>query len=116
MKYTLIMLLFLWACGSEKPKDTRKIPKNLLSKEQVIKVLVEINLAEAMVSMANLPFEHSVFRYRKYERHILKKLQIDSAVFMENYHYYIQNVDDGEIIYRGVQDSLLLRQAHKNID
>lgn len=116
----IVMIAFLTlaacACNSEKTEMTQaEKPAKLISREDMIKVLMEIHLAESGVSMMGIEHQRAIGLYKQYHAEILKKYQIDTASYRQNYNYYMQSPLEMEYILTMVEDSLVKVQAAAKI-
>lgn len=108
----LINVLFLVSCTKEV-----EIPKDILGKEKMVKILVDIHLAEARVSVKNLPSDTSKKLFDAYQMAIYKAHTTDSTKFKKSYRYYLnENVKKMDEIYAAVVDTLGAREARKKLD
>lgn len=95
------MLIFLSCTGGTKP------PKDILDKEKMADMLVEIHLAEAKVSKLNLrSMDSSVVVFRKLQQEIWAKHKVDSALYNKSYAYYASNPEQLGSVYEIVTKAL----------
>lgn len=81
----------------------------------MVTVLLQIHLLESEIpEMLHTPDSASLL-YQAYEKRIFKKLQTDSATYYQSYQYYLNNLEDFEKIYARVVDSLIYREATRNL-
>lgn len=93
------------SCSSSENKKT------VLSKDQMVEVLIDIHLAEAGVQDIRLKNDSSILVYRTQEKLLYKKHNISDSTFIKSYNYYIEHPDQLEEIYSAVIDSLSLKQV-----
>ncbi len=106
-KNLLFILIFsaLWGCRSEAP------PEDLLSKEQMVAILLDIHVAEALIQQRRYRIADSAkASYQILERAIFEKHQIDTVRYRKSYEYYTQNLETFEQIYTMLEDSLVRRE------
>jgi hypothetical protein len=103
-----LMLLLANACSSTKDE----IPADILPREKLIEVLVDVQLAEAKIQTENLMLKDSTktiaYGYYKY---IFNKHKIDSVVFKKSIIYYSQHLNELDKIYDEVITGISKRQA-----
>ena len=112
--FLLAMILVLGACqegGGDQVKNPK--PEPFIEPEKFISVMVDVHLAEAIVSLKRDSKEVPVTKFEKLEYNIFKKHEIDSTTFLKNYEYYTQDLGLTKEIYQAVYDTLLLRQKYK---
>ncbi len=85
--------------GIEKPKK----PENLMSKDKMVDVLVELALVSSAKGINKRELENKgivpdTFVYRKHK--------IDSTIFADSNNYYAYDIDEYSQIYKDVRDSL----------
>ncbi len=106
------LTVLMYACSGEKTEIIQaEKPTKLISREDMIKVLMEIHLAEAGVSMMGIEHQRAIALYKQYQTEILKKHHIDTAVYRQNYEYYMQSPLEMEYILTMIEDSLVRVQA-----
>ena len=96
----LVLILVLVSC--DRLKEPKK-PKNLLSKEQMVNIIIDAKLiASASAIKKNIMRDSGVV----INNYIYKRHNIDSMQFEESNRYYAFYVKDYEDIYNKVSDSL----------
>jgi len=118
-KISIGLMLFigtiLIGCNSNPAsKFERNPPKKLLSRMEMINLLKEIHLAEAVTASSSLTYHKSLARFKRYKLHILEKYNLDSTEFAQNFEYYMSDMDDLGYIYQALSDTFLLRKHRKN--
>jgi hypothetical protein len=109
-KYFLPLACFLLAAcntGGEQQKP----PAGLLPREKMINILIDVHIAEAIVTQRNLPADSARILFQDYKEGILKKMGVDKEAFQKSYQYYMDNVRELDAIYAIVVDSLSLRES-----
>jgi hypothetical protein len=113
---TLGFSLLLYACNGGKTTTTEAIkPTKLVSRENMIKLLMEVHLAEAGVSSMSIDHFRATALYRKYQAEILKKYALDTATYRQNYEYYMQSPLEMEYILTFIEDSLVRWQTTEKL-
>lgn len=82
----LVLGLLLISCGPEKPEA----PSDLVSKDKMVEVLIDLYKAEATISTQHLPKDQAMNAYAKLEEGIYSKNGIDSTTFNKSYSYYLK--------------------------
>ncbi len=99
----LWFVFYLLACKS--PNGEK--PKNLLSKEKMADVLVEMHRAEALTNSAGVPStDTSFYIFGQYEKDIFKKHQIDTADYYKSYKFYLVNPEEFTDLYKLVVNKI----------
>ena len=101
MKYLLftVCLIVFISCES---KVKYKKPDNLIPKEQMIDLLIDMHLASATTGVR----DKNDSKNRNYMTLVYEKYQIDSARFAESNFYYISNIEEYKAIFKEVQRQL----------
>lgn len=106
------LLIILGACQEEAVLKNPK-PEPFIEAEKFISIMVDMHLAEAIVSLRRDVKEAPVTKFEKLEYNIFKKHDIDSTTYLKNYEYYTQDLDLTKQIYQAVYDTLLIREKYK---
>lgn len=115
VKYVKILFLFLTILAS--CIEPEKPPANLIPKERMVEILIDLHLSEARVGQFNFrTYDSTKALYSDYEMDIFKKYKVDSAAYNKSYQYYLQNTKMMEDIYTAVVDSLSLRENLMKVD
>lgn len=105
--FLIFTLLSLVCCSPA----SEPIPTNLLTEEQMTRIMIDVHLAEAQIENAGLPLDSGDAVYRKMQRQILKKHQVKETDFNTSYQYYLRNLNGLDKIYEKVIDSLTVRET-----
>ncbi len=101
-----LFILLVASCNEEKSGNA-----NVLEKEQMVKILTSLHLAEAYVN-ANYTFSDSArYVYKKLEDSIFKSKGTNLAVFDSSLAYYQNDVKSMDDIYAASIDSLSLMEG-----
>ncbi|KXX67723.1 DUF4296 domain-containing protein [Flammeovirga sp. SJP92] len=99
----LALGLLLVSCGPEKPQA----PADLVPKDKMVEVLIDLYKAEATVSTQHLPKDEAMNAYLQLESGIYSKNSIDSATFNKSYAYYLkEDVEAAAEIQKQVVEKL----------
>lgn len=96
-------LLFV-SCDKEKP------PTDILSQDELTKIMIEFYLGEAKLSNYALPYDSASKLFIPYEESVLKKYNVPDSTLLKTYQYYFDHPRELEKIYDIVIDSLNLRE------
>ena len=100
--------MFLSSCTSN---TIYKKPKDLISQEQMVDLLVDMQLAIGAKSVKNIEEKRS-----NYMPLIYKKYNVDSARFARSNFYYSTTIDDYTRILQAVSIRLdTLKKIHENL-
>lgn len=91
-------------------------PKDLLSEEEMVNVLIDIHLTEGMASSLPIPYDSSQVLYSLLEKEVFVKHQVEDSVFTRSMIYYLQDPAVMDRIYARVVDSLVVRESSGGID
>ncbi|HMP98231.1 MAG TPA: DUF4296 domain-containing protein [Cyclobacteriaceae bacterium] len=103
----LMISIGLFACRSERS------PGEVLSEKEMVKVLIEIYMAEARVMEMHVDRDSAERVFQAYEQRIYQKLNIPEEDYKRSYQYYLENSSKLEKIYTAVVDSLSLREQRQ---
>lgn len=94
------VLAILFSC------DGRKVPEGILDEDKMVEVLIDIHLAEGLVSTFPIHYDSSRVLYPLFEKEVFKKHQIPDSVFRMSLEYYMQDTKKMDRIYARTIDSL----------
>lgn len=109
MRYFHIFLVSVLLLGTacEKSEDLVDPPADLLEKDQMISLLIDLHLAEAKMSYTGSRNADSIeIIYRNYEQAIFEEHHATDSSYLHSYEYYLDHMDELEEIYSAVVDSL----------
>ena len=92
----MLVLLLCFSCTS---RTIYKKPKNLVSKEQMVDLWVDITIANGARSKKNKKAQRNI----NYMPFIYKKYNIDSTRFMESNIYYTSKIEEYENMFKEVE-------------
>ncbi len=99
-----LISVFLSCDGSRKSKE-------ILSKEKMVSVLIDIQMAEAFISRERIEGDSALALYQALEEDIFETHAIDSSSFKKSFRYYSENIAELDEIYEWVLDSLNQKQV-----
>ena len=95
----ILILIFIISCTSN---TIYKKPENLISKDQMIDLLVDMQLALGARSVKNKDGDRKI----EYMHLVYEKYGVDSTRFEESNFYYTTNIDDYNKILKKVKNRL----------
>jgi len=108
--YKLLVLVFLFSCEL-------KQNENLLSKNEMVPVMVDLYVATEMVSMARLPIDSAAIYFKSvYKVEVLNKYNIESTLFDDSFKYYSSRPEDFVWIQTAVADTLRVKHLLGRVD
>ena len=87
-------------------------PANLLPREQMISVLVDLHITEARVETSRLAPDSARVLFREVSKELYARHQTDEKTFRQSLSYYAIHGKDLEEIYGSVVDSIAVRQVN----
>ena len=111
----IIGLLLALLTGCSIPEEVPP-PKQLLSKDELVTLLVQLHLLEARVESSRLSPDSARALFQQQKSEILRKNNVSEkdSVLQHSYRYYAVNHKDMDEIYKNVIDSLERRSARFN--
>jgi len=103
-----LMILTFECAVKEKP------PEGLMTQEEMIAFLIDLQIVEAKITTSRFPRDSIKFFFPNIEKELFKKHGIPDSIYFMSYQYYLKNIDQMEIIYTAVVDSLSLRERMLN--
>jgi hypothetical protein len=98
--FYIIFIYFLVSCSGNKKPDK---PENLISKEKMVNVLIDMSLLSSAKGINKSKIENNGIMPESY---VYKKHNIDSLQFVDSNAYYTYNLDEYQDIIKKVTDSL----------
>ena len=102
--YIILGIIILSSCTSNTIYEK---PKNLISKNKMADILVDMYLAEGAKSVHNKDLERLV----DYMPLVYEKYKVDSLQFSESNFYYTSKIDDYEDIFKTVNNRLKIMKT-----
>ena len=107
-KYIALLIIFI-SCES---KTKYKKPENLIPKEEMINLLVDLHLATGTVDVRDKNDQRDL----NYMVLVYEKYQIDSTRLAESNFYYTSNIEEYEYIFKEVEKKLnIMKEKYKLI-
>ena len=103
--------LLLAVAGCARPEQVLP-PPDVLSKEEVISLLVQFHLLESRIESSRLAPDSARALFQTMHDEVLRRRQLKAAdsTFERSYRYYAMNGKDLDGIYAAVIDSLAARE------
>ena len=108
---TILLLAVLFGACSEKEET----PTDVLSKQQMTRVLIQMHLLEAKVGRLGLTHDSAKLVYNHLHYLMLEREGIDSASFAKSFDYYTLNPTQFTKIYNAVVDSLIEQETKEEL-
>ncbi len=100
------LLWLLLACGPNQESGTDR-PDNLVDEDKMVAILTEVHLNEAKVAKLNLrSSDSSNLVYKRLERQLLKKYDVDTSAYSKSYIYYASHPEAMERVYKRIVEKL----------
>ena len=107
--FLIILVIGLLGCKGE-----TEIPEDVLPKDKMVRLLIDIHLLEERIDyISSLPLDSARRLYRAYEYEIFKKHNVDTATYQKIYKFYSYEMNHMKDIYEVVVDSLNVRLQKK---
>jgi hypothetical protein len=108
---TLIFIFLIIAFLGCQKKDER--PRDVLDKQQLASVMIDLYLAEARLSSYPIQRDSSLALFLPRENAILAKRNLPDSTLKKTYDYYLQHPDDFNEVYDILIDSLTVLEKVK---
>lgn len=102
-----ISIVLLAACG----RDT--LPEGVLSKEQMIPVMVDVQIAEGSIAIGNLHGDSARQKIADYYNHIYERHQVSKEDFQKSLEYYTRHPKQMDQLYKEVLSELTRLEAEQ---
>jgi hypothetical protein len=96
----LISIFILQSCGRN------RLPEGILNEDKMVEILVDIHLAEGLVSTFPIHYDSSRVLYPYFEWEVFKKHSVPDSVFKKSLEYYMRDVKKMDRMYARTIDSL----------
>jgi hypothetical protein len=106
----IIVIIFfsLNACKKESK------PADVLSKEELSAVMIDLYLGEARINGFPINRDSSLRLFLPHESEILAKRNLPDSVLRKTYSYYLQHPEDFSEVYDIIIDSLTVREKRRS--
>ncbi|AFL86211.1 hypothetical protein Belba_3723 [Belliella baltica DSM 15883] len=100
LKLIIPIVIFLVSCGKN------KLPEGILDEDKMVSVLIDIHIAEGLVSTLPINYDSSRTMYPMFENEVFRKHNVADSVFHRSLEYYLANPRIIDRIYARTIDSL----------
>ena len=100
------LTVLLWVAGC----TPDKIPENVLTEPEMVRVLIEMYLAEERISRISLPYDSVNQLIPRFREKAFQDAGIAEETYKASMAYYMANPKRLDQIYTAVVDSLSLRE------
>jgi hypothetical protein len=101
----LALSIVCTSCG-----DNDKTDNDILTREQMVKALTEIYLAEQKINRLGLPRDSAEREFDRFRQLVFEKTDLSDSVFKRSFDHYMDRPKEMEIIFTAVVDSLSLME------
>lgn len=108
MKLSLLLAILLLLPLSCKKEE--KLPPGVMTKEEMVKWMIPMYLAEARTQLLNLKMDSAYRIFIPLQDSLKRSSGIQDSVFVKSYQYYLDHSAELELVYDAVIDSLSLRE------
>ena len=103
--YLFLLLIFFGSCNGN------STPPGILSEDEMVKVLIDIQLTEGIVSSLPVSYDSSQLLYSLMEKDVFIKHAVEDSVFTKSMIFYLEDARKMDKIYARVIDSLVVRES-----
>lgn len=101
----VILLLLPLSCKKEE-----KLPPGVMTREEMVRWMIPIYLAEAKTQLLNLNKDSAYRIFLPLQDSLKRSRGISDSVMVKSYQYYLDHSAELELVYDAVIDSLSLRE------
>ena len=103
--YLILVALAIMGACAQKPKD-----KDILSRQEMVKIMEELYIAEEKVNHLALSRDSAKKVFTRLESKVFQNAAVNDTLFKKSFDYYMERPDELELIYTALVDSLQLRE------
>ena len=85
---------------------------DILSKQQMVKVMQELYIADEKVNHMGLPHDSAKQIATQLHSRVFENAALTDSIFKKSFDYYMERPQEMEIIYAALVDTLHLREQH----
>jgi ATP sulfurylase len=108
VKRILTALIFLSILGACERYAT---PEGILSEDEMVNVLIDIQLTEGIVSAIPVSYDSSQVLYKLLEKDVFSKHGVTDSVFTKSMLFHLEDAAKMDRIYSRVIDSLTVLES-----
>lgn len=102
----IISVLIIAACGN----DT-SVPKEIIPIDKMTSILMDYHVAEQEVGKTILSYDSAKYLFHSiYYPEVLTKHEVSKEKFEKSFQYYTEHINQFEMVYKAVEDSLKIKQ------
>ena len=101
----LLLILITTACTKNADK-----PENVLSQEEMVRIMADMQLAEAKVKNLRVSTDSARHLFSIYELQVFEEWGISPEQYKESYEYYLTQYDVMSDLHTALIDTLTRRQ------
>lgn len=90
--------------------DSDRNNKDILTREEMVKTMTEIYLAEQKINRLGLPRDSAEREFNHFKQVVFEKIDFSDSVFKRSFDYYMDRPKEMEIIFTALVDSLSLME------
>src|SRR5688572_26196448 len=90
--------------------DSDRDNKHILTREEMVKTMTEIYLAEQKINRLGLPRDSAEREFDHFKQVVFEKIDVSDSVFKRSFDYYMDRPKEMEIIFTALVDSLSLME------
>lgn len=113
--YTVASVLVLTLAGVISCSKKEKAPEGILNKEEMVKTIQEVLLAEEKVNRLRLSTDSSKKVFMAIRGKVFDKAGVPDSVFNNSMNYYMDHPKELEQIYTALVDSLNLKEQKASV-
>lgn len=113
--YTVASVLVIILAGVFSCSKKEKAPEGILAKEEMVKTIQEVLLAEEKVNRLRLSTDSSKKVFTAIRGKIFEKTGVPDSVFNNSMNYYMDHPKELEQIYTALVDSLNLKEQKASV-
>jgi len=102
--WSLAAGLLFFGCSEQ------KVPKDILTQNQLTEIMIEFYMGEAKLSNYALSYDSASKLFIPYEESVLKRHNVPDSILLKTYQYYFDHPKELEKVYEILIDSLNLRE------
>jgi len=112
--FLLVLIAGVWLAPAG-CSNTERVPHEVLSKEEMVKVLSDIYIAEEKLNQASISRDSGRQVFEKMKGKVFEKAGVSDSVFKKSLDYYMANPREMELIYTALVDSLNLDEQRESV-
>jgi hypothetical protein len=103
----IVLILYFFGCSND-----NNVPKGLLSEDSLVRIIVDMHLADAILIDPLVQQKQFVINKTKFYNAVLKKHCLTKEEFQKNINFYSDNPDRFDKVYEKVIEELTILQGN----